>query len=115
MAAPIALVTISWTSQPNPLPSGMSAVDHFILQIKDLNGNIVFQKANLPASATSYTTVPTDNVMLSAAGNPYTAVVIAYDSSGFASLAPGVVIFEALPPVNRPYTPVPSLGTIAWQ
>ncbi len=93
----------------------MSAVDHFILQIKDLNGNVVFQKTNIPGAATSYTTVAADNLTLYPGGNPYTAVIIAYDSSGFASLAPGVTIFEALPPVNRPYTPTPAVGTINWQ
>jgi hypothetical protein len=115
MASPIALVTFTWTSQPTPLPVGTSPVDHFLLIITDTNRTLVFQKNGIPAAATSYTTTTADNLTFVPAGNPYTVTVTAYDASGFASLAPAAAIFEALPPVNRPYTPAPlTVGTVSW-
>lgn len=115
MSTPIALLTFTWTAQPSPLPAGTSPVDHFVLQIKDVNGTVLFTKSGLPATATSWTSTVADSLTFSPAGNPYTVVVTAYDASGYASLAPAVALFEVLPPVNRPYTPAPlTVSPVNW-
>lgn len=115
MATPVALVTFSWASPPNPLPPGASAVASYNISVYNVQGSLLFAKNGLPATATSYTTVPADNLVLNGAGNPYKFAVAAIDAAGIASLTAAVVQFEAIPPVYSP--PVPqgvTVGPVTW-
>lgn len=115
MASSVALFTISWQAPPSPLPSGSSPVASYNILIQNTQGFNVFQKNGLPATTTSYTTTAADNLAFTNAGSPYKVMVTAIDASGVASLTPGIVLFEAIPPVYTP--PIPqgvSVGTVNW-
>lgn len=109
MASPIAIIPFAWSApSPTQLPN-TTVIDHYVLNLSDTTGKVVFTKT-FPSSVTSYTTTAADAVP---SGGPYGVAVAAFDAAGNSAVSQPVT-FSPIPPVYRPPAFGVSVGPITF-